>query len=258
MDMEELDRAANQVLRAPWGLVVRAFTTCTLQDKATRLETYVNLTTAFDAISEGSPPLPLSKPKWLVATNRHHRASLWWGESLLTAWWANISLTMTQTLQANGYEQPFRKALFQWTPNVNSTNILDSDFLLGFFNSVVDLGKGDFSNIFSGSVTEPLPYDQLGKDQFYNSSMVFFELDRLAKSMYSTVLVDLGQDVPPESNVLLSGQALQQFTTGLLPYPAVPYLSIQAGPANGSYEALKDSTGALGVTPSVISTTYSC
>lgn len=258
MDMEELDRDANQVLTAPWGLIVRAFTTCTLQDKATGLKTYVNLTTAFDAVPQGNSLPQLAKPKWLVATNRYHRASLWWGESLLTAWWANISLTMTQTLQVNGYEQPFRKAAFQWMPNINRTNILDSDFLLGSYSSVVDEGNGDFSNIFLGTLAEPLPFDQLGKDQFFNSSLVFFELDRLAKSMYSTVLVDLGQDVPADSNVLLSGHALQQFTAGLLPYPPQAYLLVQAGPAEADYEALKDSTGALGVTPSVISTTYSC
>lgn len=266
MDMEELDRDASQVVTAPWGLVLRAFTTCTLLDEKTGMRTYVNLTTSFDAIPAGNSLPQLSQPKWLVATDPMQRASLWWGESLLTAWWANISLTMTYTLQNNEFTQPFRKAAFQWLPNAKSSNILDEDFLLGFYSSVVDMGgyvdgygqPGDFEFIFLGSFENPLAHAAEGKDQFPNSTLVFFELDRLAKTMYSTVLVDLGQDVPPESNVLLSAEALQQFTESLLPYPGHAYLLISPGPAQGDYESQKDRTGPLKVTPSVISTTYSC
>lgn len=76
--------------------------------------------------------------------------------------------------------------------------------------------------------------------------------------MYSVVMTDLGQvSVPAESNVLLSETALQEFTEGLA-YHSFVWTNIDPGPANADYDTLKATIGALGTTPSVISTMYTC
>ena len=80
--------------------------------------------------------------------------------------------------------------------------------------------------------------------------------DSLAKSFHSTIMTDLGQ-VTAAPNILLNATALQIFTQNFT-YMQGQKVNAIPGPANDSYEALKDKTGHLGTTPAVFSTKYLC
>lgn len=75
--------------------------------------------------------------------------------------------------------------------------------------------------------------------------------EKLAKSAYSTVLVDLGQSEP--SNLLLDGEALQKFTAD---FNATGELT--TGPGRRPYVYSPNDDKRLNTTPAVIQATYLC
>ncbi|GME56260.1 gnat family n-acetyltransferase [Neofusicoccum parvum] len=77
--------------------------------------------------------------------------------------------------------------------------------------------------------------------------------DNLAKAFYSTILADLGVQAGP--NILLDEETLQQFTRE---YGNIGVDWVPAGPANGSYESLKNVTGRPSIKASTISNSYLC
>jgi hypothetical protein len=98
----------------------------------------------------------------------------------------------------------------------------------------------------------PLSAKSLNESNIFPN--IWITADTLAKSAYSTILVDLGQ-ASPKSNILTDTELLTYFTSNL---SKVRIANLRPGPANDSYGALKKMTGPLGVTPSVIATTYIC
>ena len=105
--------------------------------------------------------------------------------------------------------------------------------------------RGTISDLSAGKASSTLDLDD-----------IWIPSDSLAKSFYSTILVDLGQtDVTP--NILTDEEALQYFTqnfTIMQDHTA----NAQPGPARDSYHALKAHTGPLEISPSIISSKYLC
>ena len=203
VEMEELDRTANQVNSAAWGQVVRAFTTCSVKDKTGRI-THINLTATYETV----PPSysAFTGPQGFITTNRETLASLWWGQSLLSAWWANVSSSLIYATNNNG-TPPFLKGLIEWVPNSEgSPDITDPSFFFMTYNLVkqvygyneatgtfVSEYEGDFYNIVPntdiknpGEVTDLIAN---GNSNFTNGSVILFGADKLARSMYSAVMV---------------------------------------------------------------------
>ena len=93
------------------------------------------------------------------------------------------------------------------------------------------------------------------------SPNVWLASDSLAKSFYSTIMTDLGQTTATP-NILLNETALQyftqNFTTMVSTYMKSTFVNAVPGPANDSYDALKDQTGPLKTSVAVISTKYLC
>lgn len=239
--------------------------TCSFHDKTSGRNTYVNLTTSFDAVPAGDTDGHSSAPRWLVATDRWKRASLWWGESLLSWWWATVSASMTYHQDVTANKAPFRKCILNWYPNENSTDIMSSNFMHGAYACIIDDGDGQFHTTYWANYTEGATLEELysARNNFGQKNLILPGTYRLARAMYSTVMSDLGQDIDPKLNALLRPESLQDFTSGInysmkwrtgQPW----WIVFQPGPATADYEQLKDSTGELEVTPSVISTRYSC
>jgi len=88
------------------------------------------------------------------------------------------------------------------------------------------------------------------------SPNIWLASDSLAKSFYSTIMTDLGQTTATP-NILLNETALQYFTKNFT-YMQNHTKNAKPGPANDSYESLKDQTGPLNTSPAVISTKYLC
>lgn len=85
---------------------------------------------------------------------------------------------------------------------------------------------------------------------------VWLAADSLAKSFYSTILIDLGQTTATP-NILTNATALQYFSQNIT-YMQRQIVNAIPGPANDSYEALKDQMGPLSMYAAVISTKYLC
>ena len=85
---------------------------------------------------------------------------------------------------------------------------------------------------------------------------IWIPSDGLAKSFYSTILVDLGQtNVTP--NILTDENTLQFFTKNFTTMQGHT-ANAHPGPARDSFEALKGETGPLEISPAVISSKYLC
>jgi hypothetical protein len=85
-------------------------------------------------------------------------------------------------------------------------------------------------------------------------------IDNLAKTMYSTVLVDLGQlQYPRASNMLLNEETLENFSDNISFAPNW-LCNFVPGPATADYASLKsmNAAGQLGTTTSTFATMYTC
>lgn len=105
--------------------------------------------------------------------------------------------------------------------------------------NVSDLAVGN------GKASRPLDLDD-----------IWIPSDGLAKSFYSTILVDLGQ-VNATPNILTNEDDLQFFTQNFTTMQGHP-ANAQPGPARDSYNALKGQTGPLEISSSIISSKYLC
>ena len=88
------------------------------------------------------------------------------------------------------------------------------------------------------------------------SPNVWIAADSLVKSLYSTVMTDLGQ-TDTQSNILLNATALQHFTRNFSAMQS-QVLNAIPGPANESYEMLENQTGPLNTSTSIITNKYLC
>jgi hypothetical protein len=139
----------------------------------------------------------------------------------------------------------------------DTADITSLDFLRVDFRFVVDYGQGDFAMIYPGlydyNSNTTGGIDLLTSKMAYPNIWVY--ADSLAKSAYSTILIDLGQN-STSPNILTNATALQ-FYTELFPKP--PFIAnAHPGPATEDYDTLKATTGQLGTTPSTIRTEYLC
>lgn len=260
INLEAMDRAANQFAYSEWGEVITSYMTCSIS--TANGTTMFNLTQEYDYVPA---TLPFSELYVFLGTNFLERnpitkASLWWGESLLSTYWGILSGAM-QIIREDqtGDEQPgIRKGTIALSRDYTTTSDIASlDFFQIDFRFIVDWGWGNFSVIAPGDydyspTTDHGGISKLARRVAYPD--IWEWADRLGKSAYSTILVDLGQSVVP--NILTNATALQYYTQ-LFPDP--PFIAnAKPGPAIQDYDTLRDATGPLGITPSVISTEYLC
>jgi hypothetical protein len=99
------------------------------------------------------------------------------------------------------------------------------------------------------------------KDDGANTT-IWLAADSLAKSFYSTILTDLGQETAKQ-NILQSPQLLQHFTANFTTILSTVDTdettpTEAAGPAMEDYDTLHDTTGPLGVRTATLAVNYLC
>ncbi|KAK8137196.1 hypothetical protein PG984_005136 [Apiospora sp. TS-2023a] len=223
IDVESYDRAANQRALTERGA------------KVPQVATFV-----------GSGPVSRDKEK---------RASLWWGESLMSTYWAELTwLLQTEARQRN--EWPIRKGSLYFVPQPGKA-IDDPRFFLFGGQFVEATLPGDYKS------NHPMnPNDQMSdqiiqehiRDETYPN--IWASAETLAKSAFAMILADQGQASP--STMLTDAALLQTFTANFSAFNKGPMANAWPGPATRSYDELRDETGPLLVTPSVISAQYLC
>jgi hypothetical protein len=271
VDLEAQDRLAAQIAWAEWGAHLRAYATCAVTGASGY--TMFNLTAEYDYVPE-DVSFDDSTLFSFISRDKDVRASLWWGESLLSMYWAYLTRTMqdirvNETVAGNA---GIRKGTIYFTPhnvtrsgsinanyfkpsNNSSTDITNLDYFNVDYRFLIDKTLGNFGILFPGDNDFPTTISNLDFHETYPN--IWVSADSLAKSFYSTIMTDLGQVSSTSSNILTNATTLQYFTSNfslILRHIA----NAQPGPAIQDFNTLKSQTGPLNVTPSVIFSKYLC
>jgi hypothetical protein len=138
-----------------------------------------------------------------VELDPENQASMWWGAQLLSMWFEALRTQMGHVENPNG--------IYGWGDVIlqfdHSKDIEDMDFIsyIGHFS----MGNGEFL-----WMTLPPDYYELLPLSSWNNSnatqpYIPQQLDGFAKTLYSTILVDLGQT--NKSNILTDPEKLQYY-----------------------------------------------
>lgn len=253
MDLAALDRSASQVFSSGWGCNAKTFITCAFDSLDGVV--HVNLTQSYDLI----PPLIYWKQGYplrtaFIDTDRQTRASLWWGEAALATYWAGLVSNISDTsykVMVSG-SPAIRKGTMYFFPSGNTTDIKDLGFFDLAYEFFIDLGSGNYTNTGLHEVEQTIAeLDQAG-----TYPDIWILADSLAKSLYSTIMTDLGQ-TQAKSNFLVNADDLEYFTKNFTYINNVTEVWPDVV-AQVDYDALKNETGPLGTSPSVISSQYVC
>ncbi|KAK0357377.1 hypothetical protein LTR91_014866 [Friedmanniomyces endolithicus] len=241
IDYAAMDRTAIQMAYSPFGAVVRTYTTCSII--GVNGTTNFNLTNEYDYVPSD---LSFSGLYTFLGTNflsrnQTSKSSLWWGESLMSMYWAFSNAKM-QTIADNqtSYKQPaIRKGTLYFYPNDDSqtTNMTDPSFFECDFRFVVDKGQGAYDFLMPTTYGEYRQYTSLSNliaSEAYPN--IWQEADVLAKAAYSTVLTDLGQVNAP-SNILTDPGLLSYFTANFSE-TRHSIANAYPGPADQQYDTL--------------------
>jgi hypothetical protein len=257
MDIESLDRSASQYAYSQFGASVRAYVTCNINSAAG--QTRLNLTTTYDYVPSTVDFSMIDRFLGTDFLNRdsQRKASLYWGESLMSTYWAYMTRSMQDLgpFEKSFGKAPIRKGTISFMPNRDAaTDITDLSFFEIGYQFVVDYGLGQTYIIFAGEYNNTSSVSDLNAANAYPN--IWIQGDSLAKSTYSTILTDLGQ-ISSKTNILADAKLLQYFTSNFS--LALEHIANAIpGPATQDYDTLKANTGPLGTTPSVISTKYIC
>ena len=258
IDLSALDRSASQLAYSEWGAVVRSYATCTILAESGT--TNFNLTQEYDYV-----PSDLSFSQLytflgtnFLARNKTDRASLYWGESIMSMYWAYTTRQMQDirvNQTSNGLPGIRKGTLYFYKNDDRSvTNMTDPNFFEVDFRFIVDQGLGDFSIIYPATFGQYEDYTNIANLMTAESyPNIWQSADTLAKASYSTVLADLGSAA--SSNILIDSDYLSYFTSNFSE-ARHNIANAYPGPSTTSYGTA--GSGPLGTTPSVISTKYLC
>ncbi|USW51571.1 hypothetical protein Slin15195_G048900 [Septoria linicola] len=191
------DRTANQWSVSAFGIIVRTYATCNISSS------YGPIT--FDILNSYDL-VPETATVNFVSQNKSARASLWWGESLLSTYWiwSTFEISKNHTLPDGdsrpGSNNKISKAHLAFHPDDSSRDILDTTFMRLAWRMLWE-GAGTERGIYWWEQEEQVVYaSEYAKRDIWPSNW-WLPAEKLAKSAYSTVLVDLGQ--AEWSNILL-------------------------------------------------------
>lgn len=249
IDLGSQDRAANQLALTEWGASVRTSVTC--QISTTTGLVFLNVTQSYDYVPDtvSFDQIGTFLGSGIVSRDQMTRASLWWGESLMSAYWAQLTSRL-QDETRNRAEYPIRKGSLYFVPQPGAE--IEEIGFFGYFRAqfIESTQPGIYK--FPHPVDDPPTIADLDRKGEYPN--IWIPANNLAKAAYAMVLADLGQN-PKEPTMLTDVELLRSFTSSIA--SAQEFSSnAKPGPATQSYD--KTATGTLSVTSSVISAQYLC
>ena len=251
-DTKDQDVSVLQYIE--WGMEIRAFVTCSVSGPSGN--TFVNATAVYNALT----PYEMPGVSSFVAQNATGRASMFWSEVLLRAYWINavskVWAVSNHMFQNDGAS--LSKGVVTLYPNRSPRSISDLDF----FDMQYDFLEKRSGFGFTGPLNS-IKYYIESKNANSANPHIWTSVNQFAKSMYSAVLADLGQtQYPSQSSLVTEGSTIQKYTSTFsdpskwnLPGGIPPmllredYNARQSGP---------DPTGRLGLSSSVVATEYLC
>ncbi|KAI3391802.1 hypothetical protein diail_6792 [Diaporthe ilicicola] len=257
IDVESQDRAANQLAITEWGARVRTSTICQTSTEAGVV--FLNMTQSYDYVPDTVTFAQLYTflGSGIVSRDKTKRASMWWGESLMSTYWAQLTWRLQQETRdksdrkKGAVEWPIRKASLYFVPDpgVRIDNINFFQYFRAQYVPMTNPGEYVFpKDVMWGKSLENIIQEKTYPD-------IWEPAVNLAKSAYATILVDLGQ-TSTAPTMLTDETLLRSFTANLADVQREK-ANAWPGPAINSYDETTG-TGPLSVTPSVISAQYFC
>lgn len=245
--LESTGRTATQIGLSNWGVDAQAFISCNLDTDDQGLTTF-NLTAEYNFIPE-TVSVYAGFYKF-VGRNKTAKASLYWGESLLSTYSLHLGRDASIS-NFSGKAALVSKGVITFTPNNRSPTDLIN---LNFFDVLFRFIAPTPDNLWGFDDGESMP--NISSNSF---KMDFWSsVDTFAKSFYSTVLTDLGQ-TSSHPNILTDAILLEHFTTN---FSSIISTQMSRGssvpePAQEPFNTL-NATETLGINPSVLAATYLC
>jgi hypothetical protein len=230
-----------------WNIDMRAFATCEIDGPLGH--TTVNLTAQYNPIT-GTGDVPGTSR--LISRNRMTKATFFWAEALLSAYWVDTVSTVWN-LSA---PLELQKGVLWFRPNKGVTDITSLQFFDMNYNFFSE-GNATYLHDTWHTTEHYINRKNLSQPQ------IWLQSDRLAKSMYSTVMADLGQTNATHGPSLLNDPATLQMYSSNFSWIANSsdiYKPSFSPLEKQDYQTLKKQgeTGPLAFSPSVISTKYLC
>nr|POF15309.1 hypothetical protein CFP56_42198 [Quercus suber] len=260
IDFSSLDRTATQQAFSEWGAVVRSYITCTMSDVSSGV-TYINMTQEYDYVPAS---ITLSGMYEFLGTNFltrsvQDRSSLYWGESLLSMYWAytNQLLATIRANQTANNDPAIRIGTISFTSTnpASPANMTDPAFFQADYRFFVEEGQpGNYTLISPRTVDQRNDIGALIANEVYPN--IWQPADVLAKAAYSTILTDLGMANSTMTPNLLLDPGLLTYFTANFSTTRHSIANAYPGPSDQKFGTI--ASGPLGTTPSVLRTTYLC
>ncbi|KAH8882282.1 hypothetical protein GQ53DRAFT_459974 [Thozetella sp. PMI_491] len=255
------DRTPSQIAISSWGLTANAAIGCMLTDTLDGSSTLVNLTTTYDLVPNTVDVYTGFRK--FIGRNETTLPSLFWGESLLAAFWVNITSAMKygEINPTDGSGRRFTNGFLSLSHNESTpgSDISHPYRLQLLFRFITIMDRGDY-RVMSDSDPQP-PVDIRRRPDIWVAA------DSFAKVFEATILADLGQQpTAPRASMLTDPGMLQAFsahvpdmlTSTLCCTNDMTQLGLAASDYNTWVAQRAVGASGLGITPSLIATSYLC
>ena len=235
-----------------WNIDMRAYATCEIYGPMRH--TVFNLTAEYNPIAATGDVPGTSR---LISRNVMTKATNYWSEALLSAYWIDT----VSTVWNESTSLDLQKGVLWFRPHKGSTDINGLQFFdmnYNFYSTSTDPSLGMYLHD-NWHTTEYFILNKRNKTQ----PEIWLQADRLAKTMYSTVMADLGQTKATSGPSILNNPATLQVYSSNFSWIAnnSDVMTLAFSPLEqNDYETLqrKGETGPLQFSPSVIATKYLC
>lgn len=262
-----INRSATQIAIQQIGALLTAFTTCGIETPQGLV--MLNLTTNYELVLDN--PTPTSALFSFMGRNATDKASLYLGETLLAMYWIQLTNAYYTENKESGYN--LYEGMVTFGRNKSSPSDTEEIKSLDFFAPscffVPFSGTGIETEVqyCPGATVSSLANGPGGANAPLPS--IWIPADSISKSLYSTVLADLGQSDPSQPNLLVDQGLLEYFTrnftnisqsygSGSILWGENVHPSDTLLPTEPYTTAQNSSNYYLGINASTLATTYLC
>lgn len=206
---EGLERSAVNIARQQQGAELTAYVGCTVETPQGRME--VNMTATYNYLPDGN-----TEYTFFHGRNVSTQASLYWAESMLLMYW--LQLTNTLYLQNQDEKYRYFKGMANLNransgPPTNNTDVKSLDFFSTPSCVFLPFSNTGLESLVAFCDSSPVSALANGPgDSNHPLPAIWIPADSISKTLYYTVLTDLGQVNSPYVNLFTDKQLLEYFT----------------------------------------------
>lgn len=266
VEFEALQRPANNIAIQQQGAKLTVDIVCLVETPQGIAS--LNLSTVYEYIHEGTDA---ATRQTFIGRNSSAQASLYWAESALQLYWTNLTNSMYEENKDPSYQFYKGSAVLERdgsaptdVGDVESLDFFDMVhcFFIPFSKASIEPEVSYCGTAYQISTLAAGPGS--GTQPF---TSIWIPLDSLAKSLYYTVLTDLGQVGTTYPNIFTDVDLLSYFTQNFTAiaesmssqsHPWGENVDVESALASTPFSANDTSEPELRVNPSTLATNYVC